>query len=188
MLFLWLICSVRINEDVLVEVLIVEILESHCTSLECFLFLLFDGLLVSLGGQSKLVILCLLVEPLHFDAFLQEDGCGDLSVGEQFSEVLELSDSLEFRFDVLFGLHVGVTLTLVDRVANHFAALTPLVFEILLRIVILLIVIFIVHFVLYLVFLNLATLLILSFFATAPPEQCFGVILTPMNMATPVEV
>lgn len=189
LLFLFrLISPLWVNEYIFVEVLIVEILKSHCTSLESFLLLLFNCLFVRLSCQARLILLCPLQELFYFNTLLQENGRGDLSIWEQLPEVLQLSDPLELGFDVLFGLHVRVTLALVNRVANHLAALAPLVLQILLRIIILLVIIFIVDFVLDLVLLDLATLLILSFFAAAPPEQRLRVVLTPVDVATPVEI
>ena len=71
---------------------------------------------------------------------------------------------------------------------DHFTALTSLILQILLRIKILLLVVLVIDLVLDLVLLYLATLLVLAFFAAAPPDEGLGVVLTPMDVATPIEV
>lgn len=186
-----LVGAVRIDEYVLIEVLIVEVLKHHRASLESFLFLLLDLLSVLELRESLFVLLSFLHILLDFDALLQKDSGGNLRIREQFPEVFELRDALELTFHILLGvvgLHIRIAIAFFDRVPYLFAAEAPLLLQVLGGIVVLLVVIFVIDFVLHLVLLNFTSFLIFANLGAAPPVEGFWVVRAAVDVTTPVEV
>lgn len=171
--FIW------VDQNVPVVLLVVVVIEEHCSSFERVVVYLLLKLAL---GRLQLVLVDLLDPDALFEQMSRLNDC----FAEQSSVVLNFHDSHHVFIGLLVGLEIWVPLAVLDTMPDFLAAHALHMFELPLLILLLLLSILFVLVVLALVFGDLASNLVLAPLSAAPVE--LAVELVVMSAARPVEV